>query len=160
MISVLTVAAWQAVEEKAAHALEAGAAKHMQEADFEALGYGWIWIGYGTYFANILGRWPGGIRSLDERICRHTVIQSYSRLFCLRSRLQLACGRWQSECEKASMPRRTFLSACCEEPEVYYLDIERYRIWDTVYIYIEIDRYRLMDIDIDIDRETEIERQR
>lgn len=38
---MLIVAAWQAVEEKAAHALEAGAAKHMQEADFEALG---VWM--------------------------------------------------------------------------------------------------------------------
>lgn len=58
---MLTVAASKAVEEKAARALEAGAAKHMQEADFEALGYEWIW--------NILGHWPGGIRSLDERTC-------------------------------------------------------------------------------------------
>ena len=108
MISVLTVAAWQAVEEKAAHALEAGAAKHMQEADFEALGYGWIWIGYGTYFANILGRWPGGIRSLDERICRHTVIQQ-----TVLPALQAAVSMWALAIrmrESLNAPQDIFIS--------------------------------------------------
>jgi len=88
----------------------------------------WDMDGYGLDMEHILPTfWAVGREAFDHWMRGFVGIQSYSRLsrlFCQRSRLQLACGRWQSECEKASMPRRTFLSACCEEPEVY-LDIER-----------------------------------